>query len=235
MDAEIKYKNNLIKFYDLFETGHNIDKFIMNNQLYTRADHNFEFLLGLIKPNSVVYDIGAYIGSFSIPFAIEGMRVHTFEGFPDNFKRVEKNCVAYDNITVHLLAVSNKNEIITTKFNDCTAQEPVEREINFVVFDEYLSDNNIEVPDLVKVDIEGMETLALFGMKNLIENVRPVWQIGYHIGLDVKFDGYPGFVRVEDGGFDFGEFKKQGYKIYNEQHNEVQGFTTWGEYICTPK
>ena len=45
MDVEIKYKNQTIKFYDLFETGYNIDKFIMNSQLYTRPDHNFEFLL----------------------------------------------------------------------------------------------------------------------------------------------------------------------------------------------
>jgi len=235
MDAEIKYKNHTIKFYDLFETGYNIDKFIMNKQLYARPDHNFEFLLGLIKPNSVVYDVGAYIGSFSIPFALEGMKVYTFEGFPDNFKRVEKNCTTYDNITVYLLAVSNKNETVITKFNDCTAQEPVEREIKFVVFDEYLDENNIEKPDLVKVDIEGMETLALFGMKNLIENVRPVWQIGYHIGLNVKFAGYPGFVHPADGGFDFNTFKKLGYKIYDERHNEVRGFTTWGEYVCIPE
>jgi len=235
MDAEITYKNNIIKFYDLFETGHNIDKFIMNKQLYTRADHNFEFLLGLIKPNSVVYDVGAYIGTFSIPFALENMRVHTFEGFPDNFHRVKKNCAPYENITVHLVAVSNENKIIVTKFNDCTAQTPIEREIKFVVFDEYLVENNIEMPDLIKIDIEGMETLALFGMKNLIENVRPVWQIGYHKGLNVKFDGYPGFVNPEDGGFDFNEFVKHGYKIYNEQHREVQGFTVWGEYVCVPE
>ena len=235
MDGEIKYKNNTIKFYDLFETGHNIDKFIMNNQLYSRPDHNFEFLLKLMKPNSVVYDIGAYIGTFSIPFALEGMCVHTFEGFPDNFKRIKKNCAVYENISVHLVAVSNVNETVVTKFNDCTAQEPIEREIKFMIFDEYLKENNIEAPDLVKVDIEGMETLALFGMKNLIENIKPIWQIGYHIGLDVKFDSYPGFVHVEDGGFNFNEFKKHGYKIYNEQHKEVQGFTNWGEYVCVPK
>jgi len=234
MNADIKYKNHIIKFYDLFETGHNIDKFIMNNQLYARPDHNFEFLLGLIKPNSVVYDIGAYIGTFSIPFALNNMVVHAFEGFPDNFWRLKKNCEAYEKIMVHLVAVSNKNEIVKTKFNDCTAQTPIEREINFVIFDEYLKENYIASPDLVKVDIEGMETLALFGMKNLIENVRPIWQIGYHIGLNVKFDGYPGFVYPEEGGFDFNEFKKYGYKIYNEQNKEVQEFTGWGEYICIP-
>lgn len=235
MDSEIMYKSNVIKFYDLFETGHNIDKFVINKGLYSRTDHNFEFLLNKIKPNSVVYDIGAYIGSFSIPFALENMRVYAFEGFPDNYVRMKKNCEIYENIDVHLVAVNNKNETIKTKFNDCTAQIPIEREIKFVIFDDYLKENNIEKPDLIKLDIEGMETLALFGMINLIENVRPVWQIGYHKGLDVKFDGYPGFVNPEDGGFDFNEFSKNNYRIYNEQHNEVQGFTTWGEYVCVPQ
>lgn len=235
MNAEITYKNNVIKFYDLYETGQNIDGVIISNQLFSRADHNFDKLLSLIKPNSVVYDIGAYIGTFSIPFALEGMKVHAFEGFPDNFERAKKNCFPYENIVVHLAAVSNKNEIIKTKFNDCTAQIPIEREINFVIFDEYLENNNIEKPDLIKMDIEGMETLALFGMKNLIENVRPIWQIGYHIGLDVKYDGYPGFVNVEDGGFDFNTFKNLNYKIYDERYNEVQGFTSWGEYLCIPQ
>jgi FkbM family methyltransferase len=235
MNAEIKYKNNIIKFYDLIETGHNIDNFIISNQLYSRPDHNFDRLLNLIKPNSIIYDIGAYIGSFSIPFALENMNVHAFEGYPDNFERAKKNCSLYKNIIVHLIALSNKNETVITKFNDCTTLTPSERMITYVIFDEYLKDNYIPEPDLIKMDIEGMETLALFGMKNLIENVKPIWQIGYHIGLDIKYDGYPGFVNVENGGFDFNMFKNLGYKIYNEQNMEVQRFTAWGEYLCIPQ
>lgn len=235
MNSEVKYKNNIIKFYNLLETGHNMDKLICDNQLYSRPDHKFDNLLKHLKPNDVVYDIGAYIGTFSIPFAIEKMNVYTFEGFPDNYYRCKKNCEAYDNIQVNLIAVSNKNETIKTKFNDCTAGEAQEREIRFAIFDEYLKEINIPKPDLVKVDIEGMETLALFGMMDLIENVRPVWQIGYHIGLDVKYDGYPGFVKLEDGGFDFNTFTKLGYDVYNENGKLVNKFTTWGEYICVPK
>ena len=90
MNKEIKYKNETIVFHDLLESGHNIDKFIINNNLYSRPDHNFEKLLGLLKPNSVVYDVGAYIGTFSIPFAIEKMNVYSFEGFPDNYERTKK-------------------------------------------------------------------------------------------------------------------------------------------------
>lgn len=234
-ERKIKYKGQDITFYNLLETGHNLDKFIISNSLYSRPDHRFDNLLRHLKPNSIVYDIGAYIGTFAIPFAIEGMNVYAFEGFPDNFERLKRNCEAYKNIEVKLVAVHNINEIITTKFNDCTANEAKERKIKYVIFDDYLKEENIEKPDLVKLDIEGMETLALFGMANLLENVRPIWQIGYHIGLDVKYDDYPGFVKPEHGGFNFDKFVELGYDVYNEQGNLVNKFTTWGEYICIPK
>lgn len=236
MDSSIQYKNETIKFYDLLESGHNLDKHIIHKTLYGRQDHKFDKLLKLLKPNSVVYDIGAYIGTFSIPFAIEGMKVHAFEGFPDNYNRCKKNCEAYNNINVKLIAVSNENKTVKTKFNDCTAQdEAKEREIQYVIFDEFLKKNNIEPPDLVKVDIEGMETLALYGMTNLLKNIRPIWQIGYHKGLEVKYDNYPGFVEVEDGGFNFSRFVELGYNVYDESNTLVNDFTTWGEYICIPK
>jgi FkbM family methyltransferase len=235
MNKTIQYKGKTIEFKNLLTSGHNIDRFIINNNLYKRPDHNFDFLLSLLKEGDVVYDIGAYIGTFSIPFALSGMKVYAFEGFPDNFDRLTVNCEPYSNIENHLVAVSNENNTVVTKFNDCTAQDAVEREINYRIFDEYLSETKIEKPNLVKVDIEGMETLALFGMTNLIENVRPIWQIGYHIGLEVKYDNFAGFVSVENGGFNFNRFKELGYDIYNENNVKVDSFTTWGEYICVPK
>ena len=235
MNSEIKYKNTSIKFYNLLEKGHNIDKFIINNELYNRADHKFDHLLKHLKPNSVVYDIGAYIGTFSIPFAIEGMKVYAFEGFPDNYKRLNKNCEAYENIDVDLVALSNQNKTVNTKFNDCTAQTAQEREIKYVIFDEYLKNKKIEKPSLIKLDIEGMETLAFWGMTYLLENVQPIWQIGYHAGLDVKYEDYPGFVKPEEGGFNFNRFRELGYDIYNEQGQLVNKFTNFGEYICIPQ
>tara|TARA_R110001599_G_scaffold335775_1_gene553040 strand:- start:299 stop:964 length:666 start_codon:yes stop_codon:yes gene_type:complete len=219
---------------NLLTEGHNLDKSILNGSLFQRQDHKFNDILNLIKPNDVIYDIGAYIGTFSIPLALENMKVYAFEGFPDNFERLSLNCKPYNNITTHLVAVSNENKTVKTKFNDCTAGTPIKREINYAVFDDYIKQNKIEKPNLIKLDIEGMETLALYGMIDLIENVRPIWQIGYHKGLKVKYADYPGFVEPENGGFDFNRFKELGYSIYDEQGRLVEGFTVWGEYLCVP-
>ena len=232
-DAVIQYKGNDIHFYNLLQKGNNIDRYILQNNLYKRADHNFSKILRLLKPNSVVYDIGAYIGTFSITMALEGMKVYAFEGFPDNFARAKVNCEPY-NIDLHLCALSNEKSLVKTKFNDCTDADPVEREISYVIFDDYIEEKKLKKPDFIKLDIEGMETLALFGMRNILENVRPIWQIGYHIGLDISFDKYPGFVKVEDGGFDFKMFNELNYNIYNDFGQRVTNLTQWGEYICIP-
>ncbi len=230
MDREIVFENTKIKFHDLLTTGHNMDKFILDGSLFQREDHDYSTWFRLLHEGNVVYDIGAYIGTFCIPFAIKGMEVYAFEGFPDNFERLEKNVKPYDNITPHLMAVSNKNETITAQFDNCMNQpNPPYREINYRIFDEYVKEHKIPEPQLVKIDIEGMETLALFGMTNLLENVRPIFQIGYHIGQDAGLHGYPSFVPVEEGGFDFDMFDKLDYYV------GPRPFSEWGEYYCIPK
>ena len=78
-----------------------------------------------------------------------------------------------------------------------------------------------------------METLALLGMTNLIKDVKPIWQIGYHLGIDEDLGDYPGFVSVEDGGFNFDTL----FEDYNIFLNgvEVSSFDRWGEYFLIPK
>ena len=116
--TDTKNKQHDILFYDLLESGHNMDKHIINGTLFRRPDHHFGMLVSLLKPDSIVYDVGSYIGTFSIPMAIEGMELHAFEGFPDNYSRCKKNTEPY-NITNHLCAVSDKEYSAESKFNSC--------------------------------------------------------------------------------------------------------------------
>jgi len=208
-------KSNEIKFYDLLEEGHNMDKFIRNGRLFDRPDHNFHSLLALLKNAAVIYDVGSYIGTFSIPLAIEGMEIYAFEGFPGNYRRCVKNTAPY-NVTNYLCAVSNREYKTQSKFNNCTDNELHVEEIEYYRLDDFVKKHNLPSPDLVKVDIEGMETLALHGMTNLLENVRPIWSMGYHFEFYSEIEGYPGWVDVKDGGFDFQKFHELGYRIFDE-------------------
>ena len=233
-DATVKYKNHTIQYYDLLDSGHNPDTQIRSGSIYTRGDHQFESLIPHIPKEGVVYDIGAYIGTFSIPMALEGFDIIAFEGFPSNSKRAVKNCDAYPSIDVHNVAVSNKTYEVETKFNDCTDQgERKEALIKYVELDKYVKENNIPNPDFIKLDIEGMETIALFGMTNIIKNVKPIWQLCYHADHPEKHEHYPGFVKTEDGGFDFSTLFED-YDISLEGA-PVTSFYRWGEYLLVPK
>jgi FkbM family methyltransferase len=218
--ATIRYQQRLvvdheIVFHDLLETGMNMDKHIIAGTAFQRPDHNFQPLLRLVKKGSVVYDLGSYIGTFAIPMAIEGMEVHAFEGFPDNYERCKKNTEPY-NVTNYQVAVSNENYTVDSKFNNCMDNEYEVRTIKYVRLDEYVKKNKIPAPSLVKMDIEGMETLALHGMTNLLENVRPIWSMGYHFKFYSTVEGYPGWIDVKDGGFDFKRFTELEYIIFDE-------------------
>jgi FkbM family methyltransferase len=236
MNKEIMYKNHKIVFHNLLQTGTNMDKCIIEGTAYQRPDHQFDDILKFLKPNSVVYDIGSYIGTYAIPMALEGMDVIAFEGFPDNYERNKINTTPYNNITLLPIAVSNKNETAFTRFNDCTDGLPVPRNITYVRLDDYITEHNLKNPDLIKLDIEGMETVALFGMTNLLENVRPIWQIGYHPDMEEKYEHYPGFVKTEDGGFDFSRFARDlNYRVFDQFGRRCETFTMFSEYICIPE
>ena len=235
--TEVVYNKHEIMFHDLLETGHNIDKHILSNALFKRPDHNFSTILKLIKKGAVVYDVGSYIGTFAIPMAIEGMNVYAFEGFPDNFERCKKNTEPY-NVKNYLCAVSDKNYTVDSKFNNCMDNEYEVRKIKYVRLDDFMKENNLPKPHLVKVDIEGMETLALHGMKNLLENIRPIWAMGYHYKFYSTVEGYPGWVDVEDGGFDFKNIDKLDYQVFNENFQAVSPEildTRGGEFYFVPK
>jgi hypothetical protein len=76
-------------------------------------------------------------------------------------------------------------------------------------------------------------------MTNLLENTRPIWQIGYHPGAwiegESKHKGYPGFVKIEDGGFDFNKFTELEYAVFDESGSRCKEFTSFAEYFCVPK
>ncbi len=52
----------------------------------------FNALLGEISPQSVVVDVGAHIGYYSILAGKEGFKVYAFEPNPETYRLLEYNC-----------------------------------------------------------------------------------------------------------------------------------------------
>jgi len=176
-----------------------------------------------------VIDFGAHVGVISIIMVLLGANVHAVEGSPLNVKRLIRNVNPFRQIQVHQVAVSNVTEWCTTKFNDCL--DHAEQEVQYVEWDNYFKLS----PSFVKMDIEGMETMALHGMSRLIHKVRPVWQIEVHHDLPFKYRKYPGFVRPEDGGFDVASLVGFGYDMLDGEFKRCDRIGDPGNYFFIPK
>lgn len=177
------------------------------------------------EPGDTVLDIGANIGVMSIAFALLGGMVHAIEGSARHVCRLRRICAPLRSITVHPVAVSDETRTELGLLDDCAGQMPVQ-EIHFVAYDDYAREN-IPDPRFVKIDIEGMESLALLRMRNLIHNVRPKWQIEYHPSMG-------GFVKLDDDGFDFLEFVRADYRIFDQDMNPVPEMTQDMNYFLLP-
>jgi FkbM family methyltransferase len=156
-------------------------------------------LLEQIKPGSVVYDLGANIGYFSLLMASlvgpQG-RVFAFEALPSNVERLNQNIALNDlsgRITVISAAVADRSRLMTFlvgpsnrmgKLDGSSGRRSVDYreaiEIDCISLDDLVYKQGQPVPALVKMDIEGGEVLALPGMRRVLMEARPVLLLELH-------------------------------------------------------
>jgi len=143
----------------------------------------------LIQPRSIVYDIGANVGYFSLLAALlagpEG-RVYAFEPLPRNINYLHKHIKINNiyNIQVVEAAVSHQSGDAHFDLGASTAMghlsESGEINVRMVCLDEMLETGELQPPDYVKVDIEGAEYDALLGAQNLLKTFHPVLFLDTH-------------------------------------------------------
>jgi FkbM family methyltransferase len=162
---------------------------------YNRYEHLQEdVFLDLLRPNALVFDIGANMGLFSLLAASRGAQVISFEPsrllasrFQEN---VELNGVA--NIRLIAEAVSDRSGSISfyeTRFGNCGVGRVFEFGHSHNASPSYAVPTNtldfyvsrLGMPSLVKMDIEGAEWLALNGAdETLRRSDAPDFLIEFH-------------------------------------------------------
>ncbi len=136
-----------------------------------------------IKPGSVVVDIGANIGYYTLIFARlvgEKGKVFAFEPDPTNFELLKTNIEAngYQNVVLEQKAVSNttgKLKLYVSEesagdhriYDSGDARQYIE--IEAVTLDDYFGKQDISI-DCIKMDIQGAEWAALVGMSALLRH-----------------------------------------------------------------
>ncbi|MBI2030608.1 FkbM family methyltransferase [Candidatus Kaiserbacteria bacterium] len=140
----------------------------------------------IITPDMHILDIGAHIGYFSRIFSrLTGPAgvVYCFEADPENFSLLKRNTRRYPNIRLFQSAVAEHTGMIdfyhletSTGCHSLIEPESSARKIsvNAVSVDDLLARGEIARVDLIKIDIEGGEPLAMRGMQKLLTESRTI-------------------------------------------------------------
>jgi FkbM family methyltransferase len=153
-------------------------------------------LQGEIKTGQVVYDIGANVGFYSLLSSVlvgETGHVYSFEPFPENLLELKRHLQMnrIKNCTVIDAAVSSADgEAIFDPSDDrCTGHLAAHGSlyVRTLSLDGLALRNEIPVPNLIKIDIEGAEYECLKGASYVIQESRPIIFLATH-GRQVHYE-----------------------------------------------
>jgi FkbM family methyltransferase len=135
-----------------------------------------------VSASSVVLDIGASIGLYTLIAAKYANKVYSFEPDPVTFLNLKKNVEGnyYENVVLVNKAVSDRNgeskffsssNKSTRDSNHLVSDYDNENEkfimVELVALDDFFNDKTKRI-DVIKMDIEGTEFEAIRGMKKLV-------------------------------------------------------------------
>jgi FkbM family methyltransferase len=140
-------------------------------------------LLDELYTNDVVWDIGANIGTFSciMGISLNGGQIICFEPYPPNIDSLEKN-LKKNSIDAKIIPVALSDTDNTTSFHAIYADEAGTQqgsiasnyadvddiketvEVNCTTGDQLVSEDEVPIPDVVKIDVEGAGVEVIDGM-----------------------------------------------------------------------
>lgn len=194
-----------------------------------------KFLVNIGLAGKVVFDIGGWEGVFALYFSKAvgpNGKVVVFEPNPLNCERIKANLFLNNirNVSIVTTAVGSKigsskltfDKRITSRgtllesstmgtIQNDAAEFGSTIQVPITTLDDYISHNSSDIPQFVKIDVEGFEWEVLMGMSATILKYKPdLW-----IELHDKF-----LVEEERNGFKIVSFLlNKGYKVH---HVETQ-------------
>jgi FkbM family methyltransferase len=157
------------------------------------------FLRNLSFENKVIYDVGSFEGVLTLFFARTAKDVIAYEPNPRNYARCLENVRLNDLTNVKVLnrGVSDRAGIIELIYDPLmpgagSGEQAIAQQISasvgtsqklrvpIVRLDDDIDLNVLPQPDFIKIDVEGMEFLALQGMQRTLRQQRPELFIEMH-------------------------------------------------------
>lgn len=156
----------------------------------------------------IIWDIGAHIGYHTLLFAKNAGKdgkVVAFEPNPDNrdslIKNIALNNDLRDRISIRPEALSSKSgegkmlispnplstsssgshlSGIKTPYQEEVYKEFIETSVKLETIDNMILKAGLDMPDIIKMDVEGAEYDVLSGAKNLLKEKKPIMIIEIH-------------------------------------------------------
>ncbi len=135
-----------------------------------------------VESGATVYDIGANVGFYTLLSSVlvgPAGRVYAFEPLPRNvsFLREHIRLNGIANATVVEAAVSDRSGEVNFDNATGTATGQIKASgslrVRVLKLDEFIAENNLPLPNYLKIDVEGAEMLVLSGARELLKSGRP--------------------------------------------------------------
>jgi FkbM family methyltransferase len=144
-----------------------------------------------VPPGGVVFDLGGNVGYYTLISAFRagpGGRVFVFEPLPRNLEFLKRHLALnrIDNATVIEAAVADRSGFIRFEEDPSTSKGRIgaggSLEVPSAALDDWIARGKLPQPDLLKIDIEGAEYLALQGARGLLVRSHPPIFLSTHSG-----------------------------------------------------
>jgi FkbM family methyltransferase len=165
-----------------------------------------KYVLDHIHEYTLFVDAGACVGEYAILVTNKGIRTIAFEPIPTNFEILTKNLSLNnmkDKVMAFPVGLGNRNQKVKFVFNKInTGASHLDSEnksdgceVDIRTFDSYLDELKLNPTEriLFKLDVEGMEAIALQGAKEFIRKYPNITFI-----LEEKITGEDKIVSVLD-------------------------------------
>jgi FkbM family methyltransferase len=139
-------------------------------------------LSNLVPRDGVIFDLGANIGLYSLVFASNrARRVHAFEPFDKALAYLHDNLRLNQlrNVEVHPIVLTDWRGVcrfsvdtVTQSTSHISAEDEPGIDLACSDLDSYMSNMNLPLPDLIKMDVEGADEAILRGMQRLLRQRR---------------------------------------------------------------
>lgn len=144
---------------------------------YINTDPTWKFVFDWVNFGDTVFDLGANLGTFSVPLAAKGATVYGFEMLSENIAHLKRSINQNDLRTLTLVegAVSDRPGTLGAGGFSAwgSVSEGSPNRVRAVVIDQWAKEAGLEKVDFMKIDIEGSEMAALRGARGVIERDKP--------------------------------------------------------------